>query len=119
MPLDTEELGLVYDMLVSARRTLRYVSNRSISDLETDEQFEDAVHRRIEIIGEAARGLRQEMRDELAHIPWTKIIRTRHIIAHDYNDINRGVIWQIATVYIPLLIPQLEEILNSSGKSDT
>jgi uncharacterized protein with HEPN domain len=29
---------------------------------------------------------------------------TRHILAHDYDEVNNDIVWQIATVYVPELL---------------
>jgi uncharacterized protein with HEPN domain len=73
--------------------------------------FADAVARRIEIIGEAARGVGDTFRSAHPEIAWRPITATRHILAHDYADVNQDIIWRITQDHLPLLISQLEAIL--------
>lgn len=57
MPLDPRDAALLHDMLMSSRRAIDYARGRVRADLDSDTMFADAIVRRIEIIGEAARGL--------------------------------------------------------------
>jgi uncharacterized protein with HEPN domain len=36
--------------------------------------------------------------------PWRKIQATRHVLAHDYDDVDRDIIWRVAKVHVPELI---------------
>jgi uncharacterized protein with HEPN domain len=62
MPPEVRDAALLHDMLHSARLVLHYVAGRTRSDLDSDTAFADAVERRIEIIGEAARGVSELLR---------------------------------------------------------
>src|SRR5271156_3958781 len=111
MPLDLRDAALLHDMLESARRATTYVVGRSRADLDSDSIFSDALERRIEIIGEAARGLTEAFRAAHPEIPWRAIMATRHILAHDYDDVNPDIIWRIVQEHLPPLIQQLGAIL--------
>jgi uncharacterized protein with HEPN domain len=111
MPPDVRDAALLHDMLNAARRVTTYATGPSRQDLDTDLMFADAVERRIEIIGEAARGLSDAYRDSHPEIPWRPIMATRHILAHDYDEVNHDTIWRIIQDHIPPLIRQLEAVL--------
>lgn len=111
MPLSVRDAALLHDMLDSAQRVLHYSVNRARADLDTDTMFADAVVRRIEIIGEAARGLSEELRTANPHVPWRAITATRHILAHNYSDVNLDTVWRIIHDH---LIPQLELLLTEA-----
>lgn len=111
MPLDQFDAGRVWDMLRYARITAELVEGRRKRELQRDIQFRLALERAIEIIGEAARRITRETEQEFPEIPWQKIVQQRHVIAHDYADLDYNILWRVATVHIPALIPQLEAIL--------
>src|SRR5689334_13155549 len=83
MPLDPRDAALLLDMVESARRALSYAQGRAREDLDRDPMLSDAIQRRIEIIGEAARGVSDECRAAHPEIQWRSIMATRHILAHD------------------------------------
>ena len=111
MPREYGEAATLYDMLHAAARTLRLIAGQSRSDYEQNEVLRLAVERSIEIVGEAARRLPQSFRDTHPHIPWRAIMATRHILAHDYDDVNNDTVWRIVTDHLPPLIEQLKPLI--------
>jgi uncharacterized protein with HEPN domain len=111
MQPDARDAALLYDMPVSAQRALTYARGRLRANLDTDHMLADAIERRIEIVGEAARGISNAFRDAHAEIRWRAIMATRHILAHDYDEVNHDIIWRIITDHLPLLIKQLEALM--------
>jgi uncharacterized protein with HEPN domain len=111
MPPEARDAALLHDMLNAARRVTTYAAGRSRQDLDTDPMFADAVERRIEIIGEAARGLSEAFRASHPEVPWRPIMATRHILAHDYDEVNHDTVWRIIQDHIPPLIGQLVDLL--------
>lgn len=111
MPREHGEGASLYDMLHAAERTLRLVAGYSRQDYDRNEMLRLAVERSIEIIGEAARRLPPSFRDTHPQIAWRAIMATRHILAHDYDEVNNDTVWRILTDHIPLLIEQLEPLI--------
>ncbi|MBI4339908.1 MAG: DUF86 domain-containing protein [Chloroflexi bacterium] len=70
-----------------------------------------AVIRYLEIIGEAARYLPQEVIDRNSHIPWAKMRAMRNILIHEYDRVNLPIIWSTATSDLPPLLPLLRALL--------
>ena len=111
MPPDAHDAALLLDMLQSARLAVYYVSARTRGDLDSDTMLSDAVQRRIEIVGEAARGISQLFKDAHTEIQWRPIMATRHILAHDYDEVNQDIVWRICQDHLPPLIAQIAAIL--------
>jgi hypothetical protein len=44
-------------------------------------------------------------------IEWTKIIRSRHILTHEYDDVDDSIVWKIINIHLPPLKNSLQEIL--------
>ncbi len=55
----------------------------------------DAVVINLEIIGEAAKKLPDEIINRLPQIEWDKIRGLRNILAHQYFGINNKIIWDV------------------------
>lgn len=75
--------------------------------------IQDAVVRNIEILGEAARNVRQHCPDWAgAHpdIPWQDIYGMRNRLAHGYFEVNYKAVWQVVVRDIPELEPALRAI---------
>jgi len=58
-------------------------------------QIQDAVFRRLEIIGEAVKNLPQEFIDKYPEIPWKKIAGIRNILIHEYFGVNLERTWKV------------------------
>ena len=61
-----------------------------------EKQLQDAVIRRIEIIGEAVKNIPQEIKDQYPAIPWKEIIGMRDILIHEYFGIDLELTWAVA-----------------------
>ena len=83
--------------------------------LKTD-QIQDAVFRRIEIIGEAAGKLPQEFRDANPKIPWKEIIGTRNVLIHDYVEVDKELVWGIVEKHIPDLEKEIKKLSKKEKK---
>jgi len=58
-----------------------------------DEKTQYAVIRALEIIGEAAKQIPNEIKDQYSNIPWQDIVRMRDKLIHHYYGIDLEVIW--------------------------
>jgi uncharacterized protein with HEPN domain len=74
-----------------------------------DRQKQDAVIRRIEIIGEAAAHLSEATRQAVTELPFRKMRGMRNIVAHDYANVDLNIVWQVATVHVPEVCATLEK----------
>lgn len=111
VPLAGRDAALLLDMLDSARAVSGYVAGRTFADYLRERMLRDAVERRVEIIGEAARGISDAVRAANPQIPWRPIMAQRNILAHDYATVRNDLIWTVATVHVPALIALLEPLI--------
>ena len=83
MSRDTEYL---IDILEAAKLALAYVSGKSKDEFLEDTQCQDAVIRRLEIIGEAARRISDETRAKHPDLPWKAMMGMRNVMIHELNQ---------------------------------
>ena len=107
MPPDDPDAAYLRDMLDACARIERFVRNKSLDSYRADELLRSAVERQIEIIGEAARRLSEPLRTAHPEIPWRPIIAQRHILAHEYGEIQADLIWRVAILHVPALHQQI------------
>lgn len=60
----------LYDILESARAALEYMRGKTWDDFSKDSMLQDAVARRLEIIGEASGRVSNEIQKKHSHLPW-------------------------------------------------
>ncbi len=88
----------------------RFISNRHRSDLESDQMLLFAVVRAIEVLGEAATKISDDMRSASPEIPWAAITDMRNRLIHGYFDIDVDIVWNTASIEIPALLGDLRKI---------
>jgi len=99
----------VADMLDAVRQLLAYAEGRARPDLDTDPMLRDAVLRQFEVLGEAARGVSEQRREELSEIPWRDIVSMRNRLIHAYADVDLDIVWST----LEREIPRLRDVLVS------
>jgi uncharacterized protein with HEPN domain len=82
------------DMLEAIENIERYATQGK-ETFEKDELLQNWIVRHLQIIGEAARGMPQDLIDKTPHIPWSKMIGMRNILVHDYFRIDTEIVWQV------------------------
>ena len=75
--------------------------------------MQDAVIRRIEIIGEAIRNLPPDLKDENKDVSWQDIMDMRNKIIHEYFGVDLELVWEVVKKDTPELKEKIEEILSS------
>jgi uncharacterized protein with HEPN domain len=103
----------LYDILDSARTALEYMRGKNWDDFKNDLLLQDAVVRRLEIIGEASGRVSSETQKKYYHLPWQAMKGTRNRIIHEYDSIELDIIWEIIQQDLPYLISELEKIMPS------
>ena len=107
--METDQLGRLRDILEAARFIGLYVKDITEADFNANKQKQDAVIRRIEIIGEAAAHLTEATRRTVPELAFRKMRGMRNIVAHDYANVDLHIVWEVATVHIPEICAVLEK----------
>lgn len=105
------DLQSLLDILQSAQIATNYLAERSRNDLETDLQLQDAIVRRLLIIGEASRRVSETTRQTLTTIPWAAINGMRNRLVHEYDEVDLDVVWSTVINSLPALIKELEKVV--------
>ena len=108
--MQDEDCIRIGHMIEAAEDALRFVANRARSDLDSDRMLLFALVRAVEIIGEAASKVSDEIRSAHAEIPWKAIIGMRNRLVHAYFDIDADILWVAVTVEIPALLTQVKAL---------
>jgi len=103
------------DIPNAARLAIEYSAGKTESEFEADMLVQDAVIRRLEVIGEAARRVSDTTREAMPDSPWSAIVGMRNIMIHRYDDVDARIVWSTMRESLPPLITVLEQYLNQSN----
>jgi len=104
------------DIMSAAKVAVSHMGSMTRGEFIADIRCQDAVIRRIMIIGEAANRVSMETRAELP-LHWGDMVGMRNLLIHKYDDIDMAVVWKTVKEDLPPLIAELEKILPSAEKS--
>ena len=84
---------------------------RAFPSFLKDEMCINAVIRKLEIIGEAAKNVPTQIKKRHPHIQWAEMARTRDKLIHAYSGVNNEIVWKIITENLPSVREELGKIL--------
>ena len=105
----------LFDILISADAIEEYFNKISKKEFFESQLLQDAVVRRLEIIGEAAKNIPLRIKNQNEKIAWKKIVGLRNILTHGYFGVNVERVWNIVKNDLPELKKQIRNIYNELG----
>jgi uncharacterized protein with HEPN domain len=100
----------IEDMIGFAGKVLAYTAGLNQDDFTSDGRTYDATLRNLELIGEAANRIPEEVRATHPEIPWRLIVATRNRLVHAYLGIDNDTVWSIIRDDVPGLLSRLEAL---------
>jgi uncharacterized protein with HEPN domain len=102
------------DMLDAARQVLVYTRTMTCDQFRTNRLVRDAVVLNLQIVGEAASHVPDEVRARHPEVEWRRMVGLRNVIAHGYFALHLETLWDIVENHLPVLLGQVERILAES-----
>jgi len=85
------------DILEALSRIRTLTGRVSYNDFKGDLTNQEAVVRNLEIIGEAAKNVPEDVRSDYPEVDWTRIAGLRDILIHRYFAVDLEIVWDIIT----------------------
>ena len=106
------------DIVESINKIEEYTKGIAEDEFYRNTQIQDAVLRRLEIIGEAVKHIPKRLRDKRPDIPWKKIAGTRDILTHEYFGVHLRNVWKIIQEDLVDLKSRMIELRKTLLKDD-
>ncbi len=103
----------VEDMLEAIGRIEEFVQGIDLDAFLKDRKTSDAIVRNLEIIGEAARNVPDDVTSRYPGVPWKKARDMRNVLAHAYFGVDLPTVWKTIQGDLPPLKTRLREVLRS------
>ena len=91
----------------------RYSEKLTPETFKKDQGMQDAIIRRLEIIGEAVKNIPSAFKAKYSEIPWKQMAGMRDILIHEYFDVDLPLTWAVVKRELPTVKQKLEKLLNS------
>lgn len=98
----------LFDIFHACELIEQFTKGVDLNSFQADVMRQDAIIRRIEIIGEASSNLSDEFKEKHGEIPWALIKGMRNRLVHEYNEVDLELVWTTSQEDIPHLIELLK-----------
>ncbi len=112
----SRDAAYLLDMLLMAKDARQFTEGVGKNSFLSNRQLQYAVIRCLEVIGEAAKRLSNEIPRKHPNIPWSAMARMRDLLIHAYGKVDLDEVWNTVTQDIPVLITELEQIVPPPDK---
>lgn len=107
--------GRLQHILDAIDRVIINTQSMTFSELHRSELEFYGIVKSIEIIGEAAYRLSKTFRQQHPETPWDGIIKMRHILVHDYYQVDDKELWNVINDDLPILKEQVQHYINDTN----
>jgi uncharacterized protein with HEPN domain len=104
----------IQDILVAMNSIERFIAGMDRRAFEADDKTSSAVIRKLEVIGEAAKNIPDEVKTANPQVPWSEMAGMRDRLIHAYFGIDYGLVWTAIVDRIPKIKPLILEILGGN-----
>lgn len=108
----SQDRSRLEDIQQAARRIQRFVADVEAATFRRDDKLQSAVIFQLLIIGEATKHLSEDLQSAYEEVPWSKMARMRDRLIHGYFDMDVEIVWTTVTRDIPVLLDDLERIMD-------
>lgn len=101
----------LWDILEAIKKIEDFTAGMSPESFKQDVKTIDAVVRNIEVIGEAAKKIPNELRVQHPTVPWKQIVGARDKVVHEYFGVDLDIIWKTVIEDLSVFKQQTEDLL--------
>jgi len=103
------------DILTAIDNIEGFVAGMGLEAFQTDDKTSSAVVRKLEIIGEAAKQIPDEIRQKYPDVPWKEMAGMRDKLIHFYFGVDYPLVWGVVENRLPEVRREIQKILQDAG----
>lgn len=99
------------DILTAIDESEEFTRGLSFEQFAKDRKAVNAVVRTLEVMGEAAGRIPDDLRAQAPGVPWKYMIGMRHKLIHEYFGVDLGIVWEVVKVELPPVRTKIERLM--------
>ena len=103
---------LITHILQSIKSVEKYSKGLEKERFMNDEEKQDAINRKLEVIGEAVANLEDKFKQDYPNVPWQDISDMRNRLIHEYFAVDLDLVWEVLQKDLPALKANILKIEN-------
>ncbi len=101
----------IKDILAAMESIEAFTEGMTLKAFQADDKTASAVMRKLEIIGEAAKQVPDEVRAAYPDIPWKEMAGMRDRLIHSYFGVDYRLVWATVKKRLPQVKPHIQRML--------
>lgn len=101
--MERDYLDYLQDIFISINEIEGFIKGMDFSAFGQDRKTVNAVIRSLEVMGEAAKKIPEDVKNQHSEIPWKSMAGIRDKLIHEYFGVDEEMVWKVASEELPPL----------------
>lgn len=110
--MSRDYLDFLEDILNAIDETFEFTAGMTFENFMQDRKTINAVVRSLEVMGEAAKNIPEELRAQAPSVPWKYMAGMRDKLIHQYFGVDLGIVWAVVQEELPAVRPEIQALMD-------
>ena len=101
----------VADIFAAIQEVEDFTRGMEYEQFALDKKTVNAVVRSLEVMGEAAKRIPEDVRERYPDVPWKRMTGMRDKLIHEYSGVDLEFVWNVVKAELPPIKPLVEQAL--------
>ena len=101
----------IADILTAIQEVEDFTRGMEYEQFAADKKTVNAVVRSLEVMGEAAKRIPEDVRQRYPDVPWKRMTGMCDKLIHEYSGVDLEIVWAVVKTELPPVKPLIEQAL--------